>query len=96
MKLTLDRREEREGLILKSTVYYLDVNLEATPEEMALIRKHKWDARPLFKGTFKTGAVLEFTVGGVVGKPGKFGFKTVEHLAYVESQLVEKRQETKI
>lgn len=89
MKLTLNRREEKEGLILKSTVYYLDVNLEATPEEMALIRKHKWDEAPLCKGLFKTGAVIEFSVGNVLGKPKQWGFKKVEHLAHVEQEVIE-------
>lgn len=68
MKLTLNRREEREGFIFKKPVYYLDVNLEATPEEMQLIKKHKWDTMPMCKGKFKSGAVIEWTVGNIVGK----------------------------
>ena len=42
MKLILNRREAKEGLIFKSTVYYLDITLETTPDEMALIKKHQW------------------------------------------------------
>lgn len=43
MKLTINRREEKEtGLFKKPTAYYLDVNLEVTPEELALLRKHNW------------------------------------------------------
>lgn len=89
MKLTLNRREEKEGLIFKKSVYYLDVNLEATPEEMQLIKKHKWDKLPMCKGKFKTGAVIELTVGSFVGKSTQWGFSGVEYLAHVESELIE-------
>jgi hypothetical protein len=95
MKLTLNRREEKEGLIMKSPVYYLDVNLEATPDEMALIKKHKWDERPICKGVFKTGAVIEFSMGHVVGKPRQWGFKKIEHLAHVEREVIESARKLK-
>jgi hypothetical protein len=95
MKLTLNRREEKEGFIMKSTVYYLDINLEATPEEITLAKKHKWDERPAFKGMFKTGVVLEFSMGHILGKPRQFGFKTVEHLAHVESEVIQSAKKLK-
>ena len=38
MKLTLNRTEELTGFFKKSSVYYLHVNLEATPEEMLVLR----------------------------------------------------------
>jgi hypothetical protein len=95
MKLTLNRREEKEGLIIKSSVYYLDVNLEMTPEEMALIKKHKWDNMPMCEGMFKTGAVIELSVRSFVGKPSQWGFKTVENLAHVESQIIENAKKLK-
>ncbi len=95
MKLTLNRTEEQAGLFKKSTVYYLDVTLEATPEEMALIKKHKWDEMPLCEGMFQSGSVIEWTVGNVVGKPAHWGFKAVEQLAHVESQVVENAKKLK-
>ena len=89
MKLIINRREAREGFIKKSTVYYLDVTLETTPEEMDLIKKHKWDKRPMCKGMFKTGIVLELSIGSFAGKSSEWGFKSAEHLAHVESQIIE-------
>jgi hypothetical protein len=88
MKLTLNRREEQEGIFKKSPVYYLDLNLEVTPEEMALIKKHKWDQMLLFEGRFKSGAIQEWPVGHIVGKPNSFPFAAVGDLAHVESQLI--------
>lgn len=67
MKLTLNRREEKEtGLFKKPTVYYLDVSLEATPEEMALIRKHNWLDRVLCEV-----GVQEVRVPGLGGLLGR-------------------------
>ena len=37
----------KEGLIFKSTVYYLDITIETTPNEMALIKKHQWDKKTM-------------------------------------------------
>jgi hypothetical protein len=95
MKLTLNRTEEQTGLFKKSTVYCLHVNLEATPEEMALIKKHQFDNMPFCEGTFLAGRVIEFTVGNVVGKPERFGFKSLQELAYVESQVIENSKKLK-
>lgn len=95
MKLMLNRREEKEGLIMKSSVYYLDVTIETTPEEMALIKKHKWDNTPMCEGMFKTGAVLTLSAGSFVGKSTEWGFKTVEHLAHVEDQIIENAKKLK-
>lgn len=91
MKLTINRTEEQEKKLFKtSTVYYLHINLEATPEEMALIKKHKWDEGLLFEHVaHHSGRVIEWTVGNVVGKPERYGFSTVEQLAHAESQVIE-------
>jgi len=44
MKLILNRRETQEQKLFKtSTMYYLDITLQTTPEEVALIKKHRWD-----------------------------------------------------
>ncbi|MDC0002848.1 hypothetical protein OAE19_00470 [Porticoccaceae bacterium] len=89
MKLILNRREAKEGLIFKSTVYYLDITLETTSDEMMLIKKHEWSEAVMGEGMFKTGIALEITVGGLAGKTTDWGFKSVEHLAYFESQIIE-------
>jgi TRAP-type mannitol/chloroaromatic compound transport system substrate-binding protein len=96
MKLTLNRTEEQKaGMFKKSTVYWLDVYLEATPEEMVLIRQHQWDKLPFCEGMFLASRVVEFTVGDVVGKPTRYGFKSVGELAHVESQVIENAKSLK-
>jgi hypothetical protein len=95
MKLTLNRREQQEGLFRKSTVYYLDITLEVTPEERALINKHGWEDQFMAEGMFKTGIVLELNLGSFLGKPSSWGFKTTENLAYFESQLVDSARSLK-
>lgn len=89
MKLILNRRETKEGLIFKSPVYYLDITLETTPEEMALIKKHEWGKKVMGEGMFKTGIAIEITVNGLAGKTTDWGFKSAEHLAFFESQVIE-------
>jgi hypothetical protein len=90
MKLTLNRTEETEGLFKKSVVYYLHIDLVATPEEMILIKKHKWDNNLLFAGVAHTsGRAIPWTIGNIIGKPDRFGFRTVEHLADAERQVIE-------
>lgn len=93
MKLTLNRREVKEGLLFKKTVYYLDVNLEVTPEEMSIIKKHKWDKPTLFGGIFNDPRGLHLgwiTFQEVVaGRPWKRGFDSIETLARVEREIIE-------
>ena len=95
MKLTLNRTEQLTGLFKKSTVYYLHVNLEATPEEMALIKKHQFDQMPFCEGMFLASRVIDFNVGNVVGKPNSYGFRSLQELAHVESQVIENAKKLK-
>lgn len=95
MKLTLNRTEELTGIFKKSTVYYLHVNLEATPEEMLLIKKHQFDNMPFCESMFLAGRVIEFSVGNVVGRPERFGFRSLQELAYVETQVIENAKKLK-
>ncbi|MEK6725821.1 MAG: hypothetical protein AABY54_04615 [Deltaproteobacteria bacterium] len=71
------------------------MHLEATPEEMELMKKHQWNSMPLCEGTFKGNVNIKWTVGMVVGKPQKWGFTKVEHLAYVESEVIENAKKLK-
>mgnify|MGYP006971707163 CR=1 FL=1 len=92
MKLTLNRREEKEGFIRKSTVYYLDVDIQVTDEEMSLIKKHKWGERAMCREVFNHTQDMEWTMVLDVylkDKPAKHGFKTIERLASAENQIVE-------
>jgi hypothetical protein len=97
MKLTLNRTEEQKTSFFSgtSTLYHLDVNLEATPEEMALIRKHQFGTMPFCEGMFLATRVIEFTVGNVVGKPERFSFRSLQELAYVENQVIENAKKLK-
>ena len=88
MKLTINRREEKEGLVFKKPVYYLDVDIDVTEDERALIKKHEWEGNILAKGVMKTGIVLEYSVKNMLGK-NSYPFKRAEHLAYFESELIE-------
>ena len=49
MKLKIDRREEKQGMIFKKMVYFLDYTVEITPEENALIKKHDWNDIPMIE-----------------------------------------------
>ena len=97
MRLTLNRTEEQEKKLFKTvTVYYLHVDLEATPEEMALIKKHKWDEGLLFEHVLHhSGNVIEWKVRDIVGKPNRYGFASVNHLVYAENQLIENAKKLK-
>jgi hypothetical protein len=97
MKLTLNRTEEQERKLFKTIpVYYLHVGLEASADEAALIKKHKWTDWVLFEHVVHHSAnVIEWTVGNLLGKPNKFGFATVEHLAHAESQIIETAKKLK-
>jgi hypothetical protein len=97
MKLTLNRTEEQQKKLFKTTtVYYLHVDLEATPEETALIKKHKWSDWLFFEHVVHhSGRVIEWTVGNLLGDPNKFGFATVEQLAHAENQVIETAKKLK-
>jgi hypothetical protein len=105
MKLTLTRREKAavEGGciyyvasadIVKAlpegmTLYYLDVELEATPEELALIEKNNWGAIPLCKGGLRgVSGTVNFDVSDMLGT-SKYAFDLLDNLANVENQLIE-------
>lgn len=89
MKLTLNRtEEEKSGLFKKTTTYYLDVSLDATPQEAALVEKHGWADWPICESTFLASRPIEFTVGNVLGKPKHWGFRSVEELAHAEEQVI--------
>ena len=67
MKLTINRREEKEtGLFKKPTAFYLDVDFQATAEELELITKHNWLDQILC-----SVAVQEIRVPGLGGLLGK-------------------------
>jgi hypothetical protein len=88
VKLTLNRSEEQSGLFKKTTTYYLDVSLDATPDELALIQKHRWNEWPICESMFLASRPIEFNVGDVVGKPKHWGFRSVEELAHAEEQVI--------
>jgi hypothetical protein len=88
MKLALNRSEGQVGLIFKKVVYYLDVSLEATPNEVALIQKHNWMRWPICESIFLADRPIEFNVGDVLGKPKHWGFRSVEELAHAEEQVI--------
>jgi hypothetical protein len=96
MKLILNRREEQEKKLFKtSTMYYLDIKLEFTQEEVALIRKHKWDQNRIIEYQNPGGNLIWWSVGELI-KEGHFGkYTSVEELAYGESQVIENAKKLK-
>lgn len=96
MKLTLNRREEqKKGLFKTSTAYFLDINLEATPEEKALIKKHLWDKMRLYETEDRDGTMFQWKMDYFVGQPRSMQFQSVEELAYVENQVIENAKKLK-
>jgi hypothetical protein len=94
MKLELNRKEEMTGLIFKKPRYVLDVNLEVSPEEMQLIKKHQWDKVIMAKGTMATGVEIDWTVGNMARK-NSYPFKHIENLADFEAQVIESAKKLK-
>ncbi len=97
MKLTLNRREEQEKKLFKtSTMYYLDIKLEFTPDEIALIRKHKWDEIRVIEYKNPGGNLIWWTVGEFIKEGQRFGkYISVEDLAQGESEVIETAKKLK-
>lgn len=71
------------------TFYYLDVDLEVTPEEMEIIEKNKWGDMPLCRGGLRgISGTGKLDLSDVIGT-SKFGFDNVENRANVERQFIE-------
>ena len=47
MELNLNRSEEKKGLLVKKTWYILSGNVNFSPEELAIIEKHRWSQQIL-------------------------------------------------
>lgn len=90
MKLTIDRREVQEGLIFKKTCYWLDYNLEMSPEEMQLIDKHKWGDLSLAMYKSSPQRVRKIANG-----PQSLYFMSAGELAGYEAELIENIRELK-
>lgn len=85
MKLTLNRREEREEKPFTTVImYYLDIKLDLTPEEIALIETYEWDEIRIYCGT-----LMWFTVGTLIEQARSARYASVEELADGESQVIE-------
>ena len=88
MKLSINRREEKKGLIFKSPVYFIDVNLEVSPQEAELIKKHKWGEDIMAKGQVKNDFAIDWSVKNVIGSKS-YQFNQIEWAADFEQQVVE-------
>ncbi|HEX7676608.1 MAG TPA: hypothetical protein VF713_00675, partial [Thermoanaerobaculia bacterium] len=44
---------------------------------------------------FKSGSVIEWTLGNILGKPTHFPFRTLNELAHVENQIIENAKKLK-
>jgi hypothetical protein len=76
-------------------MYYLDIKLEATPEEVALIKKHKWDEIRVIEYKNPGGNLIWWSVAELL-KEGHFGkYTSVEELAHGESQVIENAKRLK-
>lgn len=90
MKLAINRTEEQnKGFFKTTTVYNLHINLEVTQEEMALIKKHKWEKVILFEASGHQGRAIPIGVEHTVERKTPWGFDTAEELTYAEKQLIE-------
>ena len=96
MKLTLNRREEQEKKLFRTVImYYLDIKLEVPPEELALIKKHKWDEIRIIEFMNPGGNLIWWTVGDLANQ-GRFGkYTSIEELAHGESQVIENARKLK-
>lgn len=74
------------------TKYVLKVHLILTPEERALLKRHKLDDFELFNAEQDWGAphIFVVTAGGYVSKgPSDFDCDSVGHLAALENRIQE-------
>lgn len=93
MKLTINRREVRKGLIFKHTDYILDVNIEFTEAEKQTIKKHKWNDNILLDQDLY-GVTVNHKVQRFY-KPISFTFQAIEALLKFERDLVEGAKDMK-
>lgn len=50
MKLTISRTVQQKGIFRKVTVFYLNVDIDVSSEEMALLEKERWQYEPVYSG----------------------------------------------
>ena len=94
MKLKIDRREEKKGIIFKKPVYFIDVALEFTPEELALIKKHKWETIVMAKGQVRHDFAIDWTIKNML-KPNDYRFDDIGWAADFENQVIESARKLK-
>jgi hypothetical protein len=89
MKLQINRRETMKGLIFKKPRYDIDVNLEVTPDELTLIKKHKWQEKLLAEmDVFGNGTTFKYKTKDMIGTH-THSFWQIEQAADFEKQVIE-------
>lgn len=98
MKLTMERSEGTTGLILKKPEYYLQVIFELNPEEIKLIKKHKWGDSPMCEYIGRTWGVSTFLLNTDKSKTGfgtRLTFSHVTALQKCENEIIENAKKLK-
>jgi hypothetical protein len=91
MKLTITRTKETKGIFRSVTVFYLNLEVEVTSEEMALLaREDRWEY-----GLGSRNDVIvrrdgrQLTARNFVGGSTCWKFETVEDLEKMEHQVID-------
>ncbi len=99
MKLTISRTSGQKGIFKPVTVYQLNVEVNVSLEEMALLKEvdrssNGWEysvgssSADVIVASVWGGARKQLTARDFVGKITHLDFETVEELERVESQLI--------
>lgn len=102
MKLTISRTKGRKGIFRSVTVYYLNVEIDVTSEEMALLEKagrtcNGWE----YMGSSGVNVIMygpdrrQLTARNFVGRNTCWKFATVEDLEKMEGQVILRMKDLK-
>jgi hypothetical protein len=94
MKLQINRREEKQGLVFKKPLYIIDVTLEVTPEEAALIKKHKWGDIVMANLQRTSKLEIPWSLKNMIGS-NKYPCDEIEWAADFEQQVIESARKLK-
>ncbi len=95
MRVTLDRQETQTGLIFKKPNYQLEVTVDYTEEEKAIIRKHRFTDYVLieFRIGPKDDDLVPTLVGDFIKRPTRtYAFNNLLNSQQFEAELKQKLQ----
>ena len=102
MKLTISRTKGRKGIFKPVTVFHLNVEVDVTPDEMALLEQvsrtsNGWE----YSGRSSVNVIMygrgrrQLTARNFIGRSTHWDFETVEDLETMERQVIVRMKDLK-